>query len=331
MKRYHSIYIILLLALFSCNKIDEFQPNPSLHFVDFYSPVNFPILSQNPNNPLSVEGIALGRKLYYDSILSNNGKSCASCHHQQSGFSDQVSNSLSHVNLAWNHNFLWNGAVQGSLEDAMLFEVEDFFGTQINLVQQHPEYPTLFKQVFGSSTITSQRIAFALAQFVKTLVSSNSRFDRFLRGELVLNPNEMNGLDVFLTEKGDCFHCHSMGLLTDLNFHNNGLDEVYSALNWGRFQVTSNPSDIGKFKTPSLRNVELTMPYMHDGRFSTLEEVIEFYNSGVHQTSYADPIMTKPGKEFGLQLSLQDKQDLLLFLKTFTDTSFINNPAFAHP
>ena len=102
-------------------------------------------------------------------------------------------------------------------------------------------------------------------------------------------------------------------------------------MNWGRYQVTTNPSDIGRYKTPTLRNIELTMPYMHDGRFSTLEEVVEFYNSGVHITTHTDPIMTKPGKEFGLQLSAQDKADLVSFLMTLTDTSFINNPKFSHP
>lgn len=322
---------ILLPIFYSCKKEGLVEPVPQLQYVTLEIPNNFPQMILNLDNPLSVEGIELGRELYYDPILSTTGESCSSCHLQANSFSHPVANSLSHVNLAWHTSFLWNGAVEGTLEDAMRFEVEDFFSTNSAILQQHAEYPSKFKKVFGTSTISSQNIAYALAQFIRSMISSESRFDKYLKGEISLTSSEMNGLDIFLTERGDCFHCHSVGLLTDNSFHNTGLDDVFTSLNWGRYEVTANSSDIGKYKTPTLRNIELTGPYMHDGRFSTLEDVVEFYNSGVKITEYTDPIMTKPGKEFGLQLSTQDKADLVTFLRALTDTSFINNTAFSHP
>lgn len=321
---------LLILGFFqSCKKEDGQKYLP--HFIEIETPENFPQMELNPENPLSEEGVALGRMLYYDPILSNTGQSCSSCHNQTTSFSEPVANSLAHVNLAWHQSFLWNGAVQGNLEDAMLFEVNVFFNTNVSKLQDDTSYPLQFEKVFGTKIISSKNIAFALAQFVRTMVSANSKFDKFLRGETALSPSELNGMDIFLTERGDCFHCHSIGLLTDNSFHNNGLDDTYDASNWGRYGITDNPADMGKYKTPTLRNIELTMPYMHDGRFSTLLEVVEFYNSGVHATQYADPIMTVPGKEFGLQLTAQDKADLISFLKTFTDMDFINNPDLSHP
>lgn len=328
---FYILFICLLWNLTSCKKKGVVEPIEQLNYVTLEIPNNFPVMILNPDNPLSIEGIELGRELYYDPILSNTGESCSSCHLQSNSFSHPVANSLPHVNLAWHTSFLWNGGVEGTLEDAMRFEVEEFFSTSISNLQQHANYPAKFKKVFGTSSISSENIAYALAQFIRSMISSESRFDKYLKGEITLTASEMNGLDIFLTERGDCFHCHSVGLLTDNSFHNTGLDAVFTSSNWGRYEITNNPSDIGKYKTPTLRNIELTAPYMHDGRFSSLEEAVEFYNSGVHITEYTDPIMTKPGKEFGLQLSAQDKADLIIFLKALTDTSFINNPDYSHP
>lgn len=328
-------YILLMaLGLFSCDKegsIEPVDPAQSLHFVQLDYPSNFPQIELDPENPISQEGIALGRKLYYDPILSGTGISCSSCHFQENGFSNPLVNSMPHTNIAWNSYYLWKGSIDGNLEDAMMFEVEEFFGTDVTDLQSHATYPSEFKKVFGSETITSKNIAFALAQFIRTFISADSKVDKYLRGEIMLSSSELNGMDIFFTERGDCFHCHSEGLYTDNQFHNTGLDDVFDASNWGRYDVSGNSADIGKFKTPSLRNVDLTGPYMHDGRFATLEQVVEFYNSGVNQTSYADPIMTKPGKEFGLQLNATDKADLVAFLKALTDDTFINNPDLSHP
>ena len=161
--------------------------------------------------------------------------------------------------------------------------------------------------------------------------SSNSKFDRYQRQEEQLSNSELNGMTIFFTEKGDCFHCHGIPLMTNNEFHNIGLDSIFVGNNVGRNYITGSPYDLGKFKTPTLRNVELTSPYMHDGRFTTLEEVVEHYNSDVKRSATVDPIMTKPGKEYGLQLTTQEKQDLVAFLKTLTDWEFVNDTSLASP
>ena len=182
-----------------------------------------------------------------------------------------------------------------------------------------------------SKEITEKEVAYALAQFFRVLASTDSKFDKFLKKEAALSPSELNGMDIFFTEKGDCFHCHTVPLMTNNDYHNIGLDSVFSGGNLGRYTITTDVTDIGKFKSPSLRNVALTAPYMHDGRFATLEEVVEHYNSGVKNSSTLDPLMTKPGKEFGLQLTAQEKSDLVSFLKTFTDDTFLTDTTLSNP
>jgi cytochrome c peroxidase len=238
---------------------------------------------------------------------------------------------LPHVNLGWSTNFLWRGQVQGQLEDVMRFEVEEFFQADPAVLQAHPAYPGLFQAAFGSSTITREAIGKALAQWFRSMISANSRFDQYLRQETAFTPSELNGMVLYLTEAGDCFHCHGLPLLTDNGFHNIGLDSLFAGNDQGRFLETGNTTDIGAFKTPTLRNIALTAPYMHDGRFATLEEVVEHYNSGVLPSPSLDPIMTKPGKENGLNLSPQEKADLVAFLHTFTDATFVSDTALASP
>ncbi|NUM30760.1 MAG: c-type cytochrome [Bacteroidetes bacterium] len=326
-------FLISALSIFisSCKKDpiinDKFKTTPYIIEVPKY----FPIMNTNPLNPMTVEGFELGRKLYYDPILSNDGRSCASCHDQKYNFTTYASNALVHVNLAWNTNFLWNGHVTGTLEDIMMFEVGDFFNTDINKLNNSNDYKNLFKKAYNIDKITKTDVAYALAQFFRARVSYNSKFDKFIRGETDLSPSELNGYILFTTEKGDCFHCHTLPLTSDNQFRNIGLDSVFEAHNLGRYEVTHNPLDKGKFKVPTLRNIEVSAPYMHDGRFKTLAEVVEFYNSGVKVSSTIDPIMTKPGKEYGLKLTTKEKSDLISFLKTFTDTSFLNNKAFSKP
>ncbi len=334
-------YILALLIssisilVFSCKKPNTEEVTPvevsTLTPYTLNSPNYFPKLIIPSDNPLTVEGVSLGRKLYYDTIISNDGRACAQCHSQQYAFTDPVSNSLAHMNLAWNNKFLWNGLVEGTLEDIMTFEVNVFFNTDVNKLNSSSTYPSLFKEVFNSNTITTQQVAYALAQFIRTQASTNSKFDKYLRYETMLTSSEISGFVLYNTEKGDCFHCHSLGLFNDNAYHNNGIDSVFTGINMGRYNVTHNPNDLGKFKTPSLRNVELTAPYMHDGRFATLEDVIEHYNSKVHNTATLDPIFFKPSHLYGLQLTAQDKIDLVAFLKTLTDTTFVNNPALSQP
>lgn len=329
--------VTVLLAI-SCSKDETtpatdygpYDPTP----VEMKIPAFFPIAEIPADNPLTLEGITLGRRLYYDKILDGAGmNSCSSCHQQAYAFSTPSSglNVIQHQNLAWSRYFLWNGMLDSTLEDAMLFEVKDFLKTDLRKLNGNEDYKKLFWQAFGVTEITYRETAYALAQFLRTATTSNSRYDQALRHETFLTDEELEGYQIFFTEKGDCFHCHPTPLFTDQQFRNNGLDDTYTAENWGRYEVTGDASDMGKYKSPSLRNVELTAPYMHDGRYKTLEEVVEFYNSGVHLTPSVDPIMTKPGKENGLELTQQEIQWLVAFLKTLTDTSFLNNPELSNP
>ena len=331
MKKKLITIFIFLIILWSCK--DDPPANSGFKTTPYIIevPKYFPEIKFNPQNPMTVEGFELGRKLYYDPILSNDGRSCSSCHDQKYSFTTYSSNALVHVNLAWNTNFLWNGFVSGTMEDIMMFEVGDFFKTDVSKLNNSNEYKDLFKKAYNITNITKKDIAYALAQFFRARVSYNSKFDKFIRGETDLSPSELNGYILFTTEKGDCFHCHSLPLTSDNQFRNIGLDSIFDIHNSGRYEVTHNPLDKGKYKVPTLRNIELSAPYMHDGRFPTLSRVIDFYNSGVKVSSTIDPIMTKPGKEYGLKLTDKEKNDLISFLMTFTDTSYINNKAFAKP
>ena len=330
------LFLMAFLLYISCRKEKEevvvVPITPSvLTPYHINTPSYFPKLIIPTDNPLTVEGIELGRRLYYDTILSNTGQSCSSCHSQSLAFSNQTVNSLPHINLGWNSAFLWNGEIQGGLENAMMFEVNDFFNTDVAKLNNDPYYPALFKKVYNVDNISSKEIAYSLAQFIRRLYSTNSKFDKYLRHETMITPSEMNGFIIYNTEKGDCFHCHSLGLFTDNSFHNIGLDSIFTGVNQGQFNVTNNANDKGKFKSPTLRNIELTAPYMHDGRYTTLEEVIEHYNSMVKVSATLDPILTKPNHTFGLQLSEQEKMDLVAFLKTLTDTTFVYDNAISNP
>lgn len=336
MKLRFKIFFLLLVALtFSCKKstdTTQFSFTP----YEIQIPERFPALDIPADNAMSVERLQLGRKLYYDTILSNDGRACASCHYQPQGFfSDNapgINIVLPHINLGWSKNFLWKGEKNCTLEEMMMFEVNDFFGTDISKLNADETYRNLFITAYNVKEITAKEVAYALAQFFRVLNSGNSKFDKHRRGEVAFNQNERNGMITFFTEKGDCFHCHNEIFFTDNSFHNTGLDSVFTTGSKGRYDVTGDENDIGKYKTPTLRNCELRNKFMHDGRYGSLEEVIEFYNNGVKQTSVnIDPLMTMPYKGNGLQLSQADKNDLLLFLKTLTDTSFINNTELAKP
>lgn len=328
---------------------------------DVYTPVpvslDVPLLFEQllidpliPNdNPLTEEGIALGKKLFFERRLSkNNTKSCASCHSPSQAFADITTfsvgvdgqlgtrNSMPLFNLAWNFSdrFAWDGKELGLERQAFEpvrnpIELHGNWTEIANKLQQDAEYPTLFLQAFGTSTIDSTLVTKAIAQFERTLISGNSKFDQYLQGTATLTAQELNGLDIFLREdKGDCFHCHGSQnnpLWTDNDFHNNGLDATFTDLGLGA--VTGDPNDNGKFRSPSLRNLAFTAPYMHDGRFATLEEVIDHYSEGIQISPTLDPLI-KNAAQGGVQLSPSDKADLIAFLLTLTDNEFVNNPAF---
>lgn len=339
MNRYSWMFILLFVFAFAACKKDTDQCEADTHPYTLDVPHYFPILNIPQDNPLTQEGIRLGRRLYYDPLLSTDGpregSSCSSCHFQSNSFSVPSTvdgfTVLPHVNLAWSRNFLWDGMVEGELEDIMRFEVQDFFEVDVQHLQDNVVYRGMFKNAFGSCEITDELVMKALAQWFRRLSSCNSKYDQYLRHEVQLTDSELSGMTLFFTEKGDCFHCHGLPLFTNNEFHNIGLDSIFTGINMGRSKITGSPYDLGKFKTPTLRNVELTAPYMHDARFNTLQEVVEHYNSGVKNSVTLDPIMTKPGKEYGLQLSEQEKQDMVAFLKTLTDWEFVNDTALASP
>lgn len=350
---------ILLIFLSSCRKDtnhdlisnEEWGPyNPERYF--FPEPFsNFPAVPEPEWNHTTIEGVNLGRKLYYDPILSTNGKSCSSCHMQ--GFAFSVPNlgpngmSIpSHVNMAWNSNFGWTGSEHAldSVALADLAEGNIFLNANndsiLNRLERHNEYQKLFWQAFGIEIIKEslkerqKYISYALAQFMRTQISFNSKFDRYLRGEVSLTSDEYDGFVVFMSEdKGDCFHCHgsnSNPMWRDNMRHNNGLNSIFSGNDLGYFNVTGNPDDIGKFRTPTLRNIELTAPYMHDGRFNTLEEVVDFYSTGLQHSTTIDPLMKKVDVG-GAQLNPAEKARLVTFLKTLTDYYFISDSNLAKP
>lgn len=341
--------LFLLMAFLSCKKeiVEEvaiYKPTP----FSLKVPLHFPIPSVPPENPMTVEGVALGKKFYYDPILSSNGLTCSSCHLANKSFSKPMFISASgdsisippHVNLAWNPDYNWNGS-EPKLDRLCIADFgPEFFDTDMNqLVQDlktHPEYPQMIYKAFGISNVEDlshddlkQTIVYSISQFMRSMVSANSKFDKYFDHQVGFTTSEQSGYIIFMTEKGDCFHCHGNPLFTSNDFRNNGLECLPQGQDLGRYLISGNINDRGKFSVPTLRNIELTAPYMHDGRYQTLEEVVEFYNSGVCISSPGiDPIMTKPAKLYGLNLWPWEKEDLVNFLKTLTDTSFINNPDY---
>jgi cytochrome c peroxidase len=302
----------------------------------------FPQVVLPPDNPLTVEGIALGYRLFHEPRLSiTNTQSCASCHDQATAFADSrrfsvgaeghtgKRNAMPLFNLAWSGSFFWDGRAN-SLREQVLQPIEERHEMNERLdrvvakLTADPLYVEGFERAFGQREITAERLALALEQFLFTLISQDSRFDLTVRKLATMSEEEKRGLQLFVTEHdparqlrgADCFHCHGGTLFSDFQFHDNGLE--LDADDLGRMLVTGLPSDRGKFKTPSLRNIALTAPYMHDGRFATLEEVIEHYDSAVRRNPNLDPNLAKHPAS-GLRLTAEEKAALIAFLRTLTD------------
>jgi cytochrome c peroxidase len=311
----------------------------------FSVPTNFPKPTYHfDSNPLSIAGVELGKTLFYDAIISSdNTVSCGSCHQQSAGFTqhghvlshgvnDKLTkrNSMPLFNLAWSDSFGWDGGVH----DLDFFaispitnpvEMNESLGNVLEKLRQSPQYPALFKSAFGTEEINTERFLKALSQFMLTMVSANSRYDHYIRYEGVeLNKAELEGLELF---KKKCASCHSGELFTDFSFRNNGLPRL-DEKDFGQFEVNQNENDKFKFKVPSLRNLTYTTPYMHDGRFSTLEEVLNHYASQVENTPFLDPKLREEGR-LGIALTREEQQKIILFLKTLDDEDFIKNPFFS--
>lgn len=323
-----------------------FPPPDTLHI----AVPGFPPLPVPPDNPTTVQGVALGRRLFYDPILSGDStQACASCHVQQFGFSDngrRFSLGIDHVagtrnapaltNVGWAAGQFWDGR-EPTLESQALqpvpnpIEMHESWDRAVTKLRRQRDYPDLFGAAFGSRDIVSARVVQAIAQFERTFVSANTRYDRFLRHEIDLSPEERRGYVLFFSERGECFHCHVDRTFTDQGYQNNALDST--SVDAGRFVVSGDPNDLLKFKTPTLRNVVFSAPYMHDGRFATLEEVLDHYDSGGHGTQTVSPFLLNLRRNHteGHGLSPEDKANLIAFVKTLTDSAFVTNPALASP
>jgi cytochrome c peroxidase len=313
-----------------------------------------PVISPS-NNPMTYEGIQLGRMLFYDSTLSlNKHISCGSCHKQQYSFSDNqklsqnvlgltVRNTSTLINMGMNQKFFWDGrqsSIEDAVNDALNHEMHPDFTADISYLSKTPQYSYLFKKAFGRpGDVTEDKINRALSQFIRTLNSTNSRVDQYFRGEVQLTPAEAAGRDAFFDQNlGDCFHCHfDVRYLTFANqtlmLQNNGLDSestLYGFKDEGFGAVSGNPRDNGKFKIPTLRNVAVSAPYMHDGRFATLDQVLDHYNEGLKNSPTVDIINLTHVMQGGLHLDSTGKANLLAFLNALTDTSFLHNPAYSN-
>lgn len=311
-----------------------------------------------PDNALTKQKVQLGRMLFYEKRLSrDNSQACASCHRQEHAFTDTSRFSIgilgfkgkrqamSAFNMAWNTNdFFWDGRAH-LLRDQSLMPIQDsleMHETLPNAVQKlkaDKQYTDQFIRAFGTPEITPQRMALALEQFMNSIVSVNSKYDRYLAGQETLTPSEERGRKLFFTEYNqffpdssgaDCAHCHSGLNFSNNQYMNNGLDALADQDDPGRERVTGDPMDKAKFKVTSLRNIALTAPYMHDGRFKTLDEVIAHYNNGLNSSPTLDMALEQT-RATGLMLTPQDQADLKAFLLTLTDDDLLTNPEYSSP
>jgi len=352
----------LLMVCTACPHKPE-EPTP----LNITIPYGFPTRLNIPDdNPMTVEGVALGERLFHDPHLCgytgnhpDSLMSCASCHDKTHNYDLGADNprlengrpvgrtgkptrhnAMPLMNLVFNHEgYFWNGSIcpsntnanRRSIEDIVLMAItadDELCSTEertLAALRADSRYPEMFKKAFGSDDITMECVQKAIAQYVRSLVSGNSKFDRYLQGKEQLTPQELHGYILFTTEEGaDCFHCHgSEGspLFTTNLFYNNGLDNVFNEPS-DRFSVTGHAADHGAYRAPSLRNIAVSAPYMHDGRFKTLDEVLAFYNSGLQPSPYVSPLMHHIN-DGGVLLSPSEIADLKAFLNTLTDDEFL--------
>ena len=304
-------------------------------------PSNFPPpVYDVKGNPLTEEGVALGKKLFYDGSLSADGLvSCGFCHQQWAAFTqhghvvshgvnDRIGrrNALPLVNLAWQKTFFWDGGVNhldfapvNALEDST--EMDETLENVLRKLNASPVYREDFKRAFGVNEISSAEFLKSLSQFMVTMVSANSRYDKFIRNEgEQLNEAELKGLKLFQL---NCSSCHATDLFTDGSYRNNGLSSDFR-FDKGREEITLDRKDRGRFKAPTLRNVEQSAPYMHDGRFETLEEVLDHYTHDIRQSETLDPLLKQ-----GFKFNEEEKRNIIAFLKTLTDKEFLQDERFS--
>lgn len=340
------VIIIMINILAACKKDPQVRYlDPPVYDINLYVPAGFPkpVYDFSGDNKLSEAGFKLGRQLFYDPILSrDNTISCGSCHQQfvafaHSGHSTShgidgqfgIRNAPALQNLIWHPSFMHDGGVshielQPIAPITNPIEMDGNLKVIIERLKASETYRKRFKAAFGDEEITSQKIFWAITQFQGLLNSYNSKYDKYIRGEkgVSFTDDEVKGLQLF--EK-KCASCHTPPLFTNFEFINTGLDSAFIT-DEGRAHITLLPEDIGKFKVPSLRNIEKTAPYMHDGRFWSLHEVLDHYRFNVKKVSNLHPLLKN-----GIQLTDEEKNQIIKFLKTLTDESFINDPRFADP
>ena len=398
MKKYLTFGITLpafvMLVVWSCSSDgnEEISANSTFKTTPYIIPevayfpknLNIPI-----DNPMTVEGVELGRYLFYDGRLSGNTSknqlmSCATCHIQEHGFEVGLNHPkftggrtfglpseefpegkptpnymLPIVNSVYNSNgYLWNGFVNGANEykgseeenvpadeqfnfkniESLVWmsitaphEMNSTVERSVAAIDNVPMYKEKFKAAFGTEEVTYDRISKAIAQFVRSIVSHNSKFHKYLRQEADLTAQEKRGNDLFFSEDADCFHCHGGSVLMTTNeYFNNAKDKTFEPAARDRHAISNDPMDIGAYRAPSLINIELTAPYMHDGRFKNLDEIIDFYSEGLVYSDYTHPLM-KNVRQQGVQLNDEDKAALKAFLLTLTDHEMIKSPQYACP
>ena len=317
----------------------------------------FPKMIIPADNPLTTEGVELGRFLFYDKLLSASGTmACANCHLPEGSFTDNLAvskgidgiagkrSSMSLINIGFvNSGLFWDGRVKTLEEQAFLpvedpIELHNSWTKVVEKLKTDADYPTRFRKAYGitnAAEITKELAIKAIAQFERTLISDNAKVDQIFRRETTFTDDEYDGYLLFFNAAGapdaQCGHCHSSPFYSSNDYFNNGLDSAATLTAFkdlGRGQFTKKTSDNGKFRAPSLRNIELTAPYMHDGRFKTLEEVVNHYASGGHYAENIDPFIPQIKL---IQLNSKQKRQIVAFLKTLTDTSFVNNAKFKTP
>jgi cytochrome c peroxidase len=301
-------------------------------------PAGFPTLPVPAGNSLTDARVSLGKRLFYDKQVSRTSEiSCSSCHLADNAFADPrrfsvgvegrvgTRNAPSIVNLAYNTSFFWDGGAP-TLEQQVIgpiinpLEMDMKLGDVVARLARDPSYVEAFQSAYGTEPIPGS-LTKAIASFMRTIVSGDSRYDRYQQGDRsALTPSEIRGLKIATGERGECFHCHVGFNLTNNAFRNDNLYERYEDI--GRAKVTELDSDVGKFKVPTLRNVALTAPYMHDGSLATLEDVVEHYSTGGILNPNSDPTIQP------LDLTAQEKTDLVAFLKSLTDENLIADPRF---
>lgn len=325
-------YIFLIFLLTACSENTNVPPVDN-HDYNFTKPDDFPEVIFPEKNKYSNAKAKLGQKLFTEKLLSvNNSISCASCHLPERAFSSgspvsfiidkdlTVRNVPSIMNIAYNKVFNWDGS-DSDIEDMIYKDltVPTVFYNDTNVIverlKQIPDYQKLFFEAFGTIDIKAYQVSNAISVFIRTLISGNSRYDKYRRGDKnALNESEIRGMNLFFSDRTNCSKCHSGLFFTDNKFHNTGTSTHY--FDFGRYYVTKDHQDRGKFKTPTLRNIELTSPYKHNGEQVTLEEVIDNYDSGGKMFFNKDSLI-KP-----INLNYQERTDLINFLKTLTDERF---------